>query len=64
MSTGAPSVLGSRKGTNQYTKELPPNFEEVRGKETAEVAAKKAGFGKQILSDGRRLPRHQTSTYP
>lgn len=36
--------MGDRRGVNQHTKELPSNCGEAKGKETAEVAAKKAGF--------------------
>ena len=40
------NTIGNRKGGNQYqNKELPQNFGEAKRNETAEVAAKKAGFG-------------------
>ena len=41
------ALLAGRRGSNQYRlKELPQNFgEALLGKETADVAAEKAGFG-------------------
>jgi len=40
-------VIGNRKGqrTDKATAQLPQNFGEVNGKETAQIAAKAAGFG-------------------
>lgn len=52
------AALSGRKGSNQRTaKELPQNFADAAGKETREIAARKAGFGPSRHSAGRTRRR-------